>query len=133
MHKVATHFLIQDEGEEFQDREENSDEENWTGMNLIIPSQREIETPNFDLEAPCNSQSLLSENSSDELTSINDEHTPKNLPSQSLSSQQLALWTHFQTMTTINQFEHALPNEHGEYSNEIDPRSTRPFQGAIFH
>ena len=133
MHKVANHFLIQDEGEEFQDGKEDSDEENWTGMNLIIPSQREIEAPNFELEAPCNSQFLLSENSSDESTSINDEHSPKNHRSQSLSSQELALWTHFQAMTSINQFEHALPNEHGEHSNEIDSRSTRSFQGAIFH
>ncbi|CAF1453482.1 unnamed protein product [Adineta steineri] len=70
--------------------------------------------------------------SDDSRTSTN-SHLPSDNISKRLSTTQQALWEKLQNMTCIDEFEKQLQSEDEEDDNSIDRRSTRIFNGLLFH
>jgi hypothetical protein len=102
-------------------------------MNLVFPSQREIEPTTVQLDFPCHSQFLMFTNCSAGSSATNNSCSPTNNESQRLSPAALELWEHLEKITSINEFEKALPSDHEEAETDRDQRSTRLFNGTIFH
>ncbi|CAF4154731.1 unnamed protein product [Adineta steineri] len=70
--------------------------------------------------------------SDDSRTSTN-SHLPSDNISKRLSTTQQALWEKLQNITCIDEFEKQLQSEDEEDDDNIDRRSTRIFNGLLFH
>ncbi|CAF3983727.1 unnamed protein product [Adineta steineri] len=70
--------------------------------------------------------------SDDSRTSTN-SHLPSDNISKRLSTTQQVLWEKLRNITCIDEFEKQLQSEDEEDDNSIDRRSTRIFNGLLFH